>query len=49
MIDLNSKEAMEDFLECWNSGDPIKDFYDDVEIGMALAEAITHLLDDMGH
>ena len=49
MINLNSKEEMELFLERWNSGDPIKDWYNEAEIGMALAQAIANLLNELDH
>jgi hypothetical protein len=43
-IDFNDKQSMELFLERYESGDPLKDWYSDSEIQEALAKSIELLL-----
>jgi len=45
MIDLNNKASMELFLERYEIGDPLKDWYDEQHIQDTLAEAVEILLE----
>jgi len=43
-IDLNDRKSMCQYLEHWECSDPMRDWYDDIDVYEALALAIERLL-----